>query len=253
MGFLEKLGKAMVKVVGGESTMQQHQQNWEENMTLEDIIDLEQKGCDMTEYRRKYEARVAAEAKRIQDSIDKQDLSMLDAYKNTPRDENSAFILDVYQIAEPSKKEKLKILDARIVYGAIVQAHHALWKPGDNDESTALVLVFSTGTSQYNVERLKEVAGQIAELKESGDVPTDCQKLIKMLRDDQSIFCYKVGDSLSHGEDMWCATQVIKKQSALPDSFIPATRIVPFLLIDEPQDDWMVQLEMIPAKYYTKS
>lgn len=253
MGFLEKLGQAMVKIVGGDSAMQQHQQNWEENMTLEDIDDLEQKGCDVTELRQKYEARVAAEAKRIQDSIDKQDLSMLDAYKSTPRDENSDFVRDVCEIARPSAKEKLKILDGRIVYGAIVQAHYALWEPGDNNGTTALVLVFSTGSSQYNTVRLKEVAGQIAALKESGDIPKDCEKLIKMLRDDQSIFCYKVGDSLSHGEDMWCATLAIKKQSALPDSFIPATRIVPFLLPEEPQDDWMVRLEMIPSKYYTKS
>lgn len=250
MGFLESLGQIMSKLFS--SQIKAATQDWVENMTLEDIENMEKQGCDMTEYRKRYEehkAKVKAEYERRLALLD---YSKLKPYMDTPRDPESDFIKDTIAIGKFFSKEKAKLPDAKIIYGAVVQAHSALWESRKGG-SVAAVFVFAMDDKHmYDQEWLLDIASKISELKQSNDVPKDNEKFIKTLRDDQSMFCFKLGESLCGDADAWCGTYVINKQEALPDSCLPVTRILPLLIREYPKFDYLASFELIPAKYYTK-
>ena len=247
MGFMDSLGKAMSKLLSSQAAA--GEAAWVERITMEEIEDMEAKGCDMTEYRAKYaerEERKAAEIKRRMEAID---YSLLDPYRNTPRDIDSAFVKDVISLNSSYLTKKQKYADAKIVYGAVVQAHHGLWTPGDYGHMAA-VFVFALDEHVYDVEWLLDVAEKISEMKESSNVPEDNREFITTLRDDQSVFGYKVGASICGDAYAWCTTYAFMEQKVLPDTYLPQNKIVPFLLMKTPE--YLADLEIIPAKYYNK-
>ena len=250
MGIMDSLGKAMSKLLSSQA--QAGEAIWVERMTMEEIEEMEAKGCDMTEYRAKYaerEARKAAEIKRRLDAID---YSLLDPYRNTPREIESAFVKDVISVNSLYLTKKQKIADAKVVYGAVVQAHFGLWEAGDYG-SMAAVFVFALDEKHiFDVEWLLETAGKISEMKESSNVPGDCLKFINLLRNDQSQFCCKLGESLCGEADAWCTTYAFSDQTVLPDKYLPQNKIVPFLLMEPAKDGWSADLEIVPVKYYNK-
>lgn len=248
MGFFDFLGKLMSGAASNSSTMK----NWEENMTLEEIEDLERQGCDMTEYRKKYEAREAAKAARRNRNLEMMDFDKLNIYKATPRALDSEFVKEVAALGKLSKKREAKLVDAKIVYGAVVQAHSDLWEPGTGGPMAAVFVFALDDAHMYDQEWLRKTAENISKMKESVDIPKDSREFIETLRDDQSIFCFKLGESLSEGADAWCVTYAIDKQVNLPDRCLPACRILPLMLLDYPEYNQVADIELIPAKYFTK-
>ncbi|NDV68012.1 hypothetical protein [Dysgonomonas sp. 25] len=247
MGFFDSLLNAF-----GGTTSSDVQKNWEENMTLEDIENLERQGCDMTEYRKKYEERIAREKAEREAYLAMLDYAGLDAYKATPRDIDSEFVTKMMTLNKLSEKKRALMVDAPLVYGAVVQAHNELWKSADGGYK-AMVVVFALDAQHiYNAEWLNETANRIDEMNERDQVPEDCKRLIKALRDHQSVFGYKLGDTLADGADLWCATFAVDNQALLPDKRLEEGCVVPFLLLEQPRDNRGIELELIPAEFYTK-
>jgi len=250
MGFLESLGQVMSKLFASQTRAATQQ--WVENMTLADIEEMERQGCDMTEYRQRYEEHQAKVKATYERRLALLDYPKLKQYMDTPRDPESEFVKDTIALGKLSSKDGQKMLEAKIVYGAVVQAHHLLYETRTGGQ-VAAVFVFAMDEKHiYDQEWLNDIAGKISELKESTSVPKDNEAFIKRLRDDQSMFCMKLGESLVGDADAYCATMAINKQEAMPDSCLPVTRILPLMLLEYPKPKYMAQLEMIPSKYYTK-
>lgn len=178
-------------------------------------------------------------------------LEKLDPYKQVPRDD-SQFVTDVAGKAPLFGKAKWKttFLNAPIIYGKVVQANSDLWDPGTGKDLPAVIVFALDDQHIYNIEWLTEIADKIKQLKNSNDIPKDCSKFIKTLRDDQSYFCFKVGASVAGDANAWCGTFSLPDQSLLPNSALPGNGIVPFLLTEDPKENRFLQLKMIPGKYY---
>lgn len=250
MGFLESLGQIMSKLFASQTRAATQQ--WVENMTLEDIEEMERQGCDMTEYRQRYEEHQAKLKADYERRLAMLDYPKLEQYMNTPRDPESDFVKDTIALGKLSSKDRAKMLDAKIIYGAVVQAHSALWEPRSGGGVAAVFVFAMDDEHMYNEKWLLNVANKIGEMKESNNVPKDNEKFIKTLRDSQSMFCFKLGESLSGGADAWCGTFAIDKQEALPDSCMPVTHILPLMMLEYPEYNYLARFELIPSKYYTK-
>lgn len=200
----------------------------EEQMTKEDLDQMEKDGCDVTELRakleRKYMEQKAVETKRTE-AIH---LEKLDAYKATPRRTDTPFFMELAG-KSPSDNQNYKIQYSELIYAAVVQANSDLWEPGSGEYLPAVVVYTNDKDLRYDIQWLKQIAEKISSLKDSKDVPEDCKKFIKTLKDDQSMFHYKVGSSIAGNADVWCETFNFPKQSNLPNSCLPPNGILPFL------------------------
>ena len=261
-------------------------QQWSENLTLEQIEDMEKQGCDMSEYRVLYEER-QAEKQRIAESVD---LTMLDKYKNTRSVE---FLDEVAQFNKISDKKKPQLEQAQLVYGRVVQAHNALFRSDPKNKSgCGIVFLFALDeTHRYDEEWLSKTANRISDMKETLKsqppgtmekichllklddnflfsitigtkiekekakiLPEDCRDFIRTLCLDGGSFGFKLGETLSDGADAWCATYSLWDQSKLPNAQIPHHRIIPFLLTTLPEGLMGIDeaAQLIPPAYYTK-
>lgn len=233
--------------------------DWEGQMTEEDIKQMEDQGCDVTELRAKLanrkmeeqevERRKAEEREAFQNPTI---LEKLDPYASVPRSMDTPFFKAVAGNAPWLFKDrwKKKYTEAPLVYAAVVQANSDLWMPGNNDYYPA-VFVFALDEKHIrNSEWLVDLAGKIYDLQDADSLPGDCRKLIKTLRDDTSEFCFRIGRSICGDADAWCATYKFDKQTDLPRKALPSDRIVPFLLKSAPVENQFVDFKMIPAEFY---
>ena len=241
-------------------------QEWAKNLTLEQIEEQERLGCDMSEYRIIYEEQ-QAEKQRFADAID---LSKLDKYKKT-RSVGDVFVEEVAKFNKMSDKKKLKLEEAPLIYGKVVQAHHALYKSNPkNKDGGGIVFVFAFDDAhRYDEEWLTKTAKRISEMQEKAAnkpetatekifrflnlnenflfsvtigaiqkkkkfkfLPEDCRNLIRTLSNERSSFCMRLGETLSEGADAWCATYSLWDQSKLPMAQIPHNRIIPLLITE---------------------
>lgn len=253
MGFLESLGKFMAGLFPSQ------QKNWEENLTMEQIEDMERQGCDMTEYRKKYEERKAAEEAREQEirqkSLDVLDMDKLQPYLAKPRDPESEFVKDMIELNRIGSKNAKKVPEGDLIYASLVQAHWALLEPGEANDRNMYAAVFCFAMDEkhmHDVEWLRDLAKKISAMKNSDNVPADNAKFIETLRDDQSMFCFKLGESLAGDADAWCTTRGFDGRKMLPLGYMPATRILPMMLTEKPEHDHSGPMHFIPLKYYTK-
>lgn len=257
-------------------------QEWAKNLTLEQIEEYERQGMDMSEYRIIYQEQ-QAEKQRCMDSID---LSKLDKYKNA---RSADFIDEVAKFNKISDKNKSNLEQAPLVYGKVVQAHSDLFESNPkNKDGGGIVFLFALDdTHRYDEEWLAKTAQRIVDMKESIDanepkgflyticrlfnlqdnflvsssfekqklnlIPEDCKPFMKTLRDDQSSFGFKLGESLSGGADAWCATYSLWEQSKLPMAQIPPNRIIPLLLLTQQPKGFggINDAALIPPAYYT--
>lgn len=233
--------------------------DWENNMTEAEIQDMERKGYDMSEVRKKQEITKekqaegeAAFADRRKATAVKTDVTKLAPYQSTPRNTDSDFFKDVAGKAPLFGKGKWmeKVAAAPLVYGAVVQANSDLWLPGDNTYYPAVFVFALDSAHMHDVQWLTETAEKVSQMKDSGEVPADCKEFMTILRDDHSEFCFPLGASLAGGANAWCVTYKFEKQAALPGKRLPEDGIVPFLLDEQPKKQIPVQLRLIPAKYY---
>lgn len=256
MGFLEALGKIMIKLTGGEAAQEKRIKEWENSLTPEIIKGYEKQGLDCTEYWKTYERvqKEKQEARKafIEESLNSLDYQKLSTYFATPRDAESDFIKDTATINTTPLFGKSawieRMCKAPLVYGAVVQAHGSLFKPEPENNQLGMVVTSSLDPAyMHDTKWLSEVASKIGELKETSNVPADCKKLIHTLRNSQSIFCFKVGESVTGGPEAWCATFTLDKQKYLPGACMPANRIPPFLVSNELKENVTASLELVPA------
>lgn len=179
-------------------------------------------------------------------------LDKLDSYMSTPRSSDSDFFKDCAgkpPLFGNKDKWRERYENAPLVYAAVVQANTALFNPG-NDYLPAVFVIATDDAHRYDKDYLSELAKNIHALKNSAEVPDDCKNLIATLRNDKSIFCWKVGSSIAGGADAWCFTMNIEQKN-LPNKCISPEKIVPLLLTDtELKDNVVATLKQIPAKYF---
>ena len=232
---------------------------WENNMTEEDLKEMEAQGCDVTELRAKLSKRKAEEEeleRRMEEEREAfqnpTDLDKLAPYARTPRSMDTPFFKAVAGNAPWLFKDrwKKKYTEAPLIYAAVVQANTDLWMPGNNDYYPA-VFVFALDEEHIrNNEWLTELASIIHDLKDAARLPDDCRKLIETLRDDTSGFCFRIGRSICGEADAWCATYKFDKQTKLPRKALPSDGIVPFLLKSKPVENQFVDFKLIPSELY---
>ena len=233
--------------------------DWEENITEEQINEMEAQGCDVSDLRKKLadkQEQAEEEERRQQEERDDfkntTRLDKLSPYLQTPRDMETPFFKAVAGSAPWLFKGswKKKYTEGPIIYASVVQANSALWMPGNNEYYPA-VFVFALDKAHiHDVAWLKQMAERIGELADGAIVPNDCRKMIETLRDSHSEFCFRIGKSVCGDADAWCATYKFDKQSALPRKALPSDGIVPFLLKAKPVEDQFVNFKLIPAEFY---
>lgn len=255
MGFLESLARFMIKLFGMEGKMEEANKQFLENITLEDIEEMERQGCDATEYRKAYEERLIREEAKYKHLMESIDLSGLNKYKSGSLDPESDFVKDIAALNAISIKDIKNANDVKLVYAAVVQAHYELWEPvgfSSGPKGVVFLMAFDD-KHRYQQEWLVETAARISKIKDGKEeTPSDNSKLIKTLRDDESMFCIKVGASIAGDADLWCVTHAIFNQKQLPNSCLPPNRILPMILLEHPVENKIIDPALIPAKYFTK-
>lgn len=233
--------------------------DWENQMTEEEIKQLETQGCDVTELRAKRAEQQKKEEKAKQEWEETRAafqnpiaLDKLDSYTRIPRSMDTPFFKATAGSPPWLFKDRWqkKYTEAPLIYAAVVQANTALWLPGNNEHYPA-VFVFALDEKHIrNSEWLKKTAETIYELQDADRLPDDCRKLIETLRDESSAFCFRIGSSVCGDADAWCATYEFDKQSDLPRKALPSDRIVPFLLKSAPVENQFVDFKLIPSEFY---
>jgi hypothetical protein len=180
-------------------------------------------------------------------------LERLDGFVAVPRSADTQFIQDVAGKLPLFGKDKVlnKLAAAPLLYGAVVQAHHALFKSGNYQNLGSVIVISLAQSHMRDVSYLSDISARIAELKSAPAVPEDMKKLIADLRKDTGYFCHKVASSVSPDNETWCATFTIESQAILPMNRITDEKIIPFLLKETPQENQFIQLAIIPGKYYS--
>jgi hypothetical protein len=235
--------------------------SWDDDdMPDSQIDELERQGCDVRELRATKAGRAAARAAEAQQRlIERQQrprlqLERLQAFMATPRPADSQFFKDA--AGKPpmlfgKKTWQTSHENAPIVFAATVQANEKLWDPGD-ENGLPLVLVTATDPRHRNdVAYLTGLARRLAELRDSSHTPSDCQKLVASLRDQQSIFNWKVGASVAGDADAWCGTLNVTRRNDLPNRCLPADGVLPYLLLAPPRDNYNMDLKLVPKQYYS--
>lgn len=224
------------------------------------LAEYERQGMDVSAIRAAVadrERQLAAEIEQREQMIANNTvlLDKLAPFKRTPREVESEFFNDTAGKAPWFGKDKWreKYRNAPIVFGAIVQANNALWSPDDwPEDHCRCVCVFATDDAhRHDAEWLSELANKVSELKDASHVPAESQAFINVLRNDQSYLCFKLAPSLAGTADAWCTTLRLEDQSHLPNGFLPALGVLPFLLLAAPKEDYEADLQLIPAKYCT--
>ena len=221
------------------------------NLTDEQVEDLVRQGMNREEMLTLRADAIAKEKERLRNEVD---LSRLDAHRATPRDIGSDFVKNGCAGAPLFGKGKwlAKIAEAPLAYGAVVQAHSALFSPGRN-YSAGMVLVFAADEKhRCDVDFLRSAAQQIGALKRAADVPADMQDVINPLRNDHSFFCRKVGASIAGDADLWCAVHVVKDSKVLPKMFIPNDKIIPLMVLGPVTKGATAPIALVRGEYYGK-
>lgn len=179
-------------------------------------------------------------------------LGKLGPYMQTPRRADTPFFRDAAGSAPwfGKKEWQAKYEQAPIVFGATVQANDSLWDPGKGADVPLVTVIAMNPQFTCNGEWLRGLASAIASMRDSFQVPPDCQRLVASLRDTRSIFCWRVPPGLGGAADAWCATTTIPKQSDLPNDCLPANGVLPFLLLGAPIEDRVMQLKLVPRQYH---
>lgn len=221
--------------------------NWEDNLTEEDIDLLESKGSDVTELRKKFASRQADIEK-----AGNTNLSKLEAYKTLPYDVNSEFFKLTAGKAPLFGKAKWRdqMVNAPIVYAAVVQGHPDLWTPADNELYNIVVVVANDPLHKADVAWLENAAEKVEELRDAENYPKECKRLVKCLNDPDSFFTEKLPAELFDGAELWCGVVTIMKQNDLPNGRIPNNRILAFTRTEEFSDGRVLPLNLIPGKFY---
>jgi len=173
-----------------------------------------------------YKKREEARQRKAEKMTNIVHLERLDEHKKTPRDPKSTFV------KKGVKGNKNVIVEAPLVYGAVVQAQSTLWEPFKNYNSGMVIAFTLDERYKYDIAYLTEMAGKISESKNQNTYE-DTKALRDNLLNTRSVFCNKVGQSISGDVEVWCCTYFVKDTKLLPKMFIPNNKILPFLVMEK--------------------
>ena len=230
-------------------------------MTLERIEEFEKQGYDMTEHRQKLQERERKpeeRRRRLEEDAARISLDMLDKYKTSTGDANSEFVTETAAFNNKGKatdKNKDRIAASKLVYSIVVQAYSPLYDPDRTENGGAVLLYALDEVHRFDINWLKATAKRIMELKQSASVPADSLKFIETLRNDTSIFVYKMGAGIGGEAEAWCSTMFSAERNVFPLNYVPLTRILPILITvgeGHPKEDYSSGIQLIPPKFYIK-
>lgn len=224
-------------------------ENYYDNLTEEQIDELESQGVDVTELRAKFQER--------QEMIEKAgmtDLSLIAKYERIPRDTDTGFFKSMTRNMPFFGKQKYieKYQNAKLVYSVVVQAAPVLYEPGDVT-SAAIVLLFARDEKHAkDFEFLYTIADLFVAMRDGEvEVPESCKELVKELNDPTSNITENIkGESIDErfrGADI-CVKVAYTPQDRLPGKMIPNDDILPALYFEHSEDNFY--LDIIDGKFY---
>lgn len=180
-------------------------------------------------------------------------ISRLDSLKITPRNIETGLACEA--VGKPplfgKAKWKERMETALFFYGYVVQANSALWEEGDDVYLPAVFVASDDPKYACDIAFLSQMADKISEMQESTNVPEDCKEFIDTLRDSESGFTFKVGESVTGGASVWCFTYKIEEQKYLPGSKLPENHVVPFFLEKPFEYNRFTEVRMVNGKLYS--
>jgi hypothetical protein len=218
----------------------------------------EKQGFDVSEFKEKLlaeakiqqavrEGKIASDDRSLVNPIN---LEKLAPYLKAPRDPGCELVRSITKWLLFDKAKKVKELaEASLVYGAVVQAEHNLWKPGQCMYINAVFVYATDEAHKYDVVWLNRIAREILLLKKSNEVPQDMVQLVNTLREGKKVLRTRVGASVAGEAEAWCATHNTVT-NGLPRQCLPTVGIVPFLLTPQKPDAAVIG-ELVPAKFYS--
>ena len=174
-----------------------------------------------------YKNREAARQRHAEKMSNIVHLERLDEHKQTPRNPKSAFV------KKGAKASKNAMIESPLIYGAVVQAQSTLWEPFRNYNSGMVIAFTLDERYKYDTAYLTEMAQKISASKKEGFNEEDTKALRDNLANTRSVFCNKVGKSISGDVEVWCCTFFVKDTKLLPKMFLPNNGILPFLVTGE--------------------
>lgn len=229
-------------------------EQWLNGLTMAELDRMEAQGYDVSGYRAEVSKRQA-----VREEIERNkprytiEYDRLLPHLATPRDVNGEFFLATAGKKPLFGKDRWEesMANMPIVYAGIVQASSSAWSPIEDRARYGMVVVLATDAAHmHDKEWAVATADKISQLKNTKDVPHDCKKLIAELRNSQSSFCLRVGESISGGATAWCATKFFDEApTQLPNACLPSDRILPILLREEPKENHFLQSMFIPVKF----
>lgn len=232
--------------------MKDIQEMYYDNLTEEEIDELERQGTDVSEIRANFYKR-----KEELEKIGTTDITMLEKYERTPRDTETEFFKSVSgrpPLFFGKEKHIDKYVNSKIVYPVVVQASPVLYRPGNNPAAAVVVLIARDKKHAKDFEFLYKLRDLLIAMRdEEVEVPKSCSKLVKKLNDPKSYIDEKIqGETINEifaDADLWIKVIYIS-QKDLPGSMIPNNDILPSLCIEGSNENF--SLELINGKFYKK-
>lgn len=227
--------------------------DWEKNMTEEDLRKMEAQGCDVSAYREKLNKRRAEEAAQAAEDLKKYynptDLSMLEPFIATPRSTDTEFFRAVAGKAPWFGKSKWlrKYQEGKIVYAGVIDiAPEGCRPPKHKDDHHYCVAIYAIDDKHiHNVEWLKGLMKTLGEMRDGKrPAPGELQGLMAMFGDESNWDQKRLPSSIAGGAEVW-HQRLGLDASKLPKGYLPTDGIVPHFY-------WEGTISQIPAQFYSK-
>ena len=227
--------------------------DWEKNMTEEDLRKMEAQGCDVSAYREKLAKRRQEEAVKAAEDMEKYfnptDLSKLDPYKATPRSTDTEFFKVVAGKAPWfGKKSWMRChTEGKIVYAGVIDIPSEARRPArskDDDHHYCVAVYALDDKHAYDAEWLKGLMTILGEMRDGKrPAPAAMQSLMEMIGDESNWTTGKLPASVV-GDAEVVYQRLGLDRDKLPNGYLPTDGIVPHFY-------WEGTIKMIPAQFYS--
>lgn len=227
--------------------------DWEKNMTEEDLRKMEAQGCDVSAYREKLNKRRAEEeaqaAEDLRNFNNPTDLAMLKPFMATPRSTETEFFRGVAGKAPWFGKSKWlrKFQEGQIVYAGVIDIEAAARRPSKKkDETYQCVAVYALDPAHiHDAAWLEDLVRILVEMRQ-GKRPTAAglQELTDMYGDESNWSTGELPKSVA-GDAQVKFQRLVLEAKDLPNGYLPTNGIVPHFY-------WEGTIRQIPARFYSK-
>lgn len=246
--------------------------NWQENLTWEQIIEMEEQGCDVSEIKENFmkeEARIMKEEAQNEETLNilrftmdhidekyvpnKTNVTKIESMINDCRNPQSEIIKDT--VGKPllwgllgKDKWEEGIKDSDVLFTSVVQCHPQLWEEVTEDIAPAVCLLVYSLNSKYmrNIEVLKKVSKLLGDFRdlEYSDVEGNYSgEMVQLHRDldNPGSMPHKVLDKTllqeigitEQNADIRITNEIILESTPLKNKRLPSDGILPFIRFKE--------------------